>query len=148
MAAAKIFTVMLCFLLCISLASALTYSIIVVNAQSVGWQADSNLTKGLPQLGRIGENCQCLVYNLVGNNRWSLIIGPANGWTVNEFPFAGYDWDGSQWVSNDGIAKGLVAYANDNDPTVGFNVTGDGTFDMIIAGNSYSSRLEPMDGRG
>ena len=60
----------------------------------------------------------------------------------------GYDWDGAQWVSDNSIAKGLIAYANGNDPTVGFNVVGDGTFDMIIAGNSYSSRLEPMEGRG
>ena len=148
MTAAKIIAVIVCSLLFISLASALTNSINVVNAQSVGWQADSNLTKGLPPLGRMSENCQCFVYNLKGDSRWSLIIGPGNGWTVNEFPFIGYDWDGAQWVSDNSIVKGLIAYANGNDPTVGFNVAGDGTFDMIIAGNSYSSRLEPMEGRG
>jgi hypothetical protein len=131
-----------------SLASALSYSITAVNAQSVGWQADSNLTKGLPPLGRIGENNQCFVYNLDGNKHWSLIIGPSNGWSVNQFPFTGYDWDGYEWVNNNAIVKGLIAYANGNDPTIGFNVIGDGTFDMIIAGNSYSSKLEPMEGRG
>jgi hypothetical protein len=148
LATTKILSVMLCSLLCISLASALTNSAIVVNAQSIGWQGDSNLTKGLPSLGRIGENCQCFIFNLKGDGRWSQIIGPFNGWTINEFPFIGYVWDGAQWVSDNSIVKGLTAYANGNDPTVGFNVAGESTFDMIIAGNSYSSRLEPMEGRG
>ncbi len=130
------------------MATALTNSITFVKAQSVGWQADSNLTKGLPPLGWIGENCQCFVYSLRGDGQWSLIIGRANGWTVNQFPFTGYDWDGSKWVSDDSIVQGLSAYANGNDPTAGFNITGEGTYDMIIAGNAYSASLEPMAGRG
>lgn len=124
------------------------YSTVAIITQPVGWQADSSLTEGLPPLGRIGENHQCFVYNLSGAGKWSLIIAPHNGWTIDQFPFTGYDWDGLQWVNNDAIVKGLVAYTNENDPTVGFNVTGDGTFDMIIGGACYSSHLRPVEGRG
>jgi hypothetical protein len=65
---------------------------------------------------------------------------------VNQFPFQGYYWNGSGWASNDAITNGLTAYPNENDPTVGFNVIGDNTFDMIVAGDSWSSPPEPMNG--
>ncbi len=97
------------------------------------WVPDSALVNGLPELGLIGENCQCSIFNLTGNNQWSLIIGQTNSWTLNEHPFLGYYWDGSQWTSNSTIVQGLTAYPNENDPTVGFNVTGDNKFDMIVA---------------
>jgi hypothetical protein len=141
-------TVILCCLLFISLASTYTFSIAAISTEPVGWQADSNLTEGLPPLGWIGENHQCFVYNLSGTGKWSLIVAPHNGWTIDQFPFTGYDWDGSQWISNDAIVRGLVAYTNENDPTVGFNVTGEGTFDMIVGGACYSSQLRPVEGRG
>lgn len=110
-----------------------------VNALSSGWQASSTLIKGLPPLGRIGENSQCLVFNLTGKGRWDLIICPYNGWTANEYPFVGYYWDGSQWVNDNTIVNGLTADPGLNHPTVGFNVTGDNTFDMIVGGNPYMS---------
>lgn len=110
------------------------------NASRVsGWQASSKLVEGLPPLGMVGENSQCLVFNLGGNGRWDLIIGPYNGWTPNEYPFTGYYWDGSQWVNDNTTVNGLAAHPGLNHPTVGFNVTGDNTFDMIVGGNPYMS---------
>ncbi len=100
---------------------------------SAQWMPDSALVNGLPELGIIGDNSQCLIFNLTGNSQWVLIIGQYNGWTVNEYPFLGYYWNGSQWVSNPALVQGLIAYPNENDPTVGFNITGDNTFDMIVA---------------
>jgi len=116
LAATKLSIIIICSLLCASLGSALINSIAAVNTQPVGWQEDFNLTKGLPPLGRIGENHQCFIYNLNGDGQWNLIVVPSNSWTINQFPFTGYDWDGSRWVNNDAIVKGLVAYANENDP--------------------------------
>ncbi len=104
-----------------------------------GWVEDLLATSGLPPFGPIGENAQALVYNLTGECTWVLIVGPWNGWTPNEFPFQGYYWNGTQWVNNPALAKGLVANTNDNCPTAGFNVTGDGKFDLIVGGSAYSS---------
>lgn len=100
---------------------------------SAQWMPDSALVNGLPELGIIGWNCQCLIFNFTGNGQWILIIGQENSYTVNEYPFLGYYWNGFQWVSNPALVQGLTAYPNGNDPTVGFNVTGDNTFDMIVA---------------
>jgi hypothetical protein len=90
-------------------------------------------------LGSVCENNQCFVFNLTGNGRWDLIIVPSNGWTANEYPFVGYYWGGSQWVNDNTIVKGLTTYPGDGHPTVGFNVTGNNTFDMIVGGNPYMS---------
>lgn len=114
-------------------------SFLPVKAQSLGWQASSTLVKGLPSLGIMGENSQRLVFNLTGNGRWNLIICPYNGWTANEYPFVGYYWDGSQWVNDKTIVNGLTADPGLNNPTVGFNVTGDNTFEMIVGGTPYMS---------
>jgi hypothetical protein len=97
---------------------------------SAQWMPDSGLIAGLPQLDR--GYCQCLISNLTGNSQQVLIIGQDNAWTVNQYPFLGYYWNGSQWVSNSDLVRGLTAYPNRNDPTVGFNVTGDNTFVMIV----------------
>jgi len=110
-----------------------------VKAQSSGWEESTALVKGLPPLGKMGENSQEIVFNLKGNGRWNLIIGPCNGWTANEYPFMGYYWDGSQWTSDSSIVNGLVARCGLNHPTVGFNVSGDNMFDMIVSGNPYMS---------
>jgi len=114
-------------------------SFLPVKAQLLGWQASSTLIKGLPPLGTVGENSQCLVFNLTGTSRWDLIVVPSNGWTVNEYPFVGYYWDGSQWINDNTVVKGLTAYPGDGHPTVGFNVTGHNTFEMIVGGNPYMS---------
>jgi hypothetical protein len=95
------------------------------------WMLDSTVTNGLPELNMNG-NSQSAIYNLTGNNQWALIIGQFNGWTINQYPFLGYLWNGAQWISNQTIVNGLTTYPNDNNPTIGFNVTGDNTFDMIV----------------
>ena len=126
-------------LLCVLVLTTSIASFWSVKAQSSGWQTSSTLIKGLPPLGGVGENSQCLVFNLTGNGRWDLIVVPFNGWTVNEYPFVGYYWDGSQWINDNTVVKGLTAYPGDGHPTAGFNVTGDNTFEMIVGGNPYMS---------
>ena len=111
------------------------------NTQKLGWQASSTIVTNLPPLGIIGEYSQCLVSTLKGNNRWDLIIGPFNGWTENEYPFMGFHWDGNQWINDNTTVKGLIASRGLNDPTIGFNITGDNRFDMIVGGNPAMSSL-------
>jgi hypothetical protein len=110
-----------------------------VNSQPMKWQVESATTQGLPSLGLISVNSQCLIHNLTGNNRWYLIICPYNGWTENQYPFTGYYWNGFQWINDNTIANGLTAKKGLNNPTVGFNITGQNRFEMIVGGNPYMS---------
>lgn len=104
-----------------------------VESAGAQWMPDSTLVNGLPELGTIGENCQYLIFNLTGNGQWVLIIGQCS------MAFLGYYWNGNQWVSNPGLVQGLTAYSNENDPVVGFNITGDNKFDMIVAQGAGSN---------
>lgn len=87
------------------------------------WVSDSSIVSGLPDIGVRATPTVC--YDLCGDAQWVLISGSSTG------IFSGYKWSGSTWIVNSTVVSGLGDVGDDSSPSVGYNVTGDGTWVLI-----------------
>jgi hypothetical protein len=88
------------------------------------WCFDSSIVSGLPDQG--SYSYPCIAFNFSGDGKWSLISGNGAG------TFTGYYWSGANWVSNSSYVAGLGDIGANSCPTIGFNVTGDGKWTLIV----------------
>ena len=100
------------------------------NGSSEQWISDSSLVAGLG--GVSGTPKPSIAFNITGDGRWNLIAG---GYKTG---FQGFYWDDSaeQWISDDSLVSGLETVSNYASPSIAFNVTGDGRWNLI-AGETY-----------
>jgi len=71
-----------------------------------------------------------IAFNVSGNGEWWLIVGKWDG------RFDGFVWKEIKWVPNSSIVSGLGDVGYSSAPTIGFNVTGSGKWELI-SGNYY-----------
>ncbi|UCD21071.1 MAG: VWA domain-containing protein [archaeon] len=90
------------------------------------WVLTPSVISGLSNLGSNTYPAPELLYEFSGTNKHDLIFGLYNG------SFAGFSWDGDSWVSNSTLVGGLtIASRTQADPTVVFNLTGNGKWVLI-----------------
>jgi hypothetical protein len=92
------------------------------------WISDSSLVAGLGDIG--GYSAPVIAYNLTGDGRWNLISG-------RQYGVHGYYWNGTQWVSDSSVTFGLSLGSSWNKLAMGFNITGDGSWNLI--GSAWDS---------
>ena len=95
------------------------------------WVKDDSLVEGVGKVGVHISVAGC--HNLRGDNRWILIVTNYS----KAYP-KGYYWDGSKWVEDPDIVKGLPE-DNRLKPTIGFNVFGDGKWVLFMGHNVQDS---------
>lgn len=88
------------------------------------WLEDTQLNNGLTTVDVGDASDPVLVKGIIGND-WYLIVGRGDG------GFSGFRWTGSNWVSNSAITNGLTNIGTKSSPTVGFNMTGEGRWNLI-----------------
>ena len=90
------------------------------------WVYDASLTKGLKAHG--WEEAPALAYNLRGDGRWVLIGHQGSN-------FYGYFWDGSQWIEDPSLVKGLSGVRGEVKHCLLHNLRGDGRW-VLISGTA------------
>jgi hypothetical protein len=89
------------------------------------WVEDPSLMRELS--GVRGEVKHCIVYNLRGDGRWALISGTEEGTPV------GFYWDGTRWVKDDSLVRGIGKWGVHTSVTACYNLRGDNRWVLIIA---------------
>ncbi|MFH2028120.1 MAG: right-handed parallel beta-helix repeat-containing protein, partial [Nanoarchaeota archaeon] len=92
------------------------------------WVQNTSLINGLPDVG--DYSYPTLTYNFNNNNKWILISGMYDG------KYRGFGWDGQQWIEETDIVNGLGDSSYDSKPTIGFNVTGNDKWTIIVGRSS------------
>ncbi|MBA7525506.1 hypothetical protein ES705_17657 [subsurface metagenome] len=71
-----------------------------------------------------------VAFNITGDGRWNLISGDVWG------SFRGFYWNGSseQWISDSSLVAGLGGVSGTPKPSIAFNITGDGRWNLIAGG--------------
>ena len=87
-----------------------------------GWESNSTVISGI---GIQGRGRPVVFYNFFGDETWHLILGEDDG------AFFGYKWGGSSWVSNSTIISGLGDVGERSNPSVFYNLFGDGKWHLI-----------------
>jgi len=88
------------------------------------WVQDSSRVAGLPDIGNRAD--PTVGFNVTGDGNWTLIAGNQDG------NFYGFYWNGTQWVQDSSRVAGISSVSSDASPTLGFNVTGDGNWILIV----------------
>ena len=94
------------------------------------WVSDPSLVTGLGVSG-VGLFAPAIAFNVTGDGKWNLITG------YNKGGFAGFYWNGSQWVSDSSLVDGLGVICCQTTPAIAFNITGAERWNLI-AGTSGS----------
>jgi len=94
------------------------------------WISDSSLVAGLGDIGSYSS--PVAAFSITGDGRWNLLSGDLYA------GFNGWYWNGSQWISDSSLVAGLgsLGYWACSAPTMAFNITEDGKWNLI-AGNYY-----------
>ena len=91
------------------------------------WVSNTSLVSGLEYMGQ--SSTTTITYNLIGDNKWTLIIGENDG------VFNGYYWNGTGWSANTSLIAGLGDVGANSATTIAYNITGEGLW-VLIAGES------------
>ena len=94
------------------------------------WVSDSSIVAGLGDIGLTSAPAIC--NNCTGNGYWELIAGDYDG------DFNGFYWNGTQWVSDSAIITGLGDIGAYSHPTICYNCTGSGYWELIAGKNDGS----------
>lgn len=86
------------------------------------WISDSSLVTGL-----VGGSCSdsSIAFNITGGGVWNPISGYWDG------GIHGHYWNGSRWIGDSSLVAGLVGLGEAPTPTMAFNITGAGKWNLI-----------------
>lgn len=95
------------------------------------WIENSTLASGSIA---VGMSSPAFAYNFSGSGNWEMIVGNNLG------EYNSYFWNGNGWTQNSSLEAGLVHMGTQYKTTIGYNVTGNSTWELITGEGTVSAK--------